>query len=216
MKENKNIKETMDFYINREKVKLNKKKGFKEMSLRDETNNLIKFELPYKKHFNTGEINIYLVDVNRFNLHRNNKVNMFLCDLVLSKGVTDNLDIYVSSEKNVLIQHEIQHTFDNFFNLKGEKWEREYRACLGELIFNKNSNESLTDFVNFLDDMKGVNNPYVKAIGEVVKNIGNEMKINKRLKKTDAQSNLRKVCLSLLNKNYVKHIGKTYYEMLYL
>lgn len=97
------------------------------------------FLLPFEDEFHDFGINAYKVS------------NPEMLDLLPSEpeekgeyvlgGFTDWMDIVLGSNDGSLVQHELQHLFDNIIRVAGKQTDREYRATLAELAFDENVGE---------------------------------------------------------------------------
>jgi len=137
------LKRVISVYTDR-KVEFIEKKNILKSSLFDaEKNEIVGFDMPYKGFFNKGLINIYLVEPEQFKEYKSNTINDFLYKLKMSGDVSTSANIFVTLNYNYIIQHELQHVFDNIICLKTPIWEHEYRAFLASLIYGENSNNIL-------------------------------------------------------------------------
>jgi len=146
------LKRAIDIYANDRKIEFTDKKKVLKTSLFDtEKNEMIGFDIPYKGFFNKGLISVFLVDATKFEVYESKTVNDFLNKLKVSGGISNASHIFVTENNNTIIQHSLQHVFDNLIGLKTPRWEQEYRACLASLIYADSPNNVFSKMMDYVD-----------------------------------------------------------------
>jgi len=169
--------------------------------------------LVQKANFKSGLMNIILLDENelKYVYSKYEKANEYLERLKNGGSVTRGFEIILTTDYDLVIQHELQHVFDNLIEFKTSDWEHEYRAYLGGLHFSKepvqnNLNEIYLYNMNLKRSGCDENEPHYVASEKLIK----ELEFSDRLKDSD----LRMISKILLDANYKEHMGKTYNEIL--
>lgn len=226
----KDIKKAIEIYKDRKIEFVMKKDSLKTYLFDDEIKDIVSFDMPYRGYINSGIINTFLVNTHEFKGHKSNVVNTFLNQLKESGGVTHITSIFVTENHSHIIQHELQHVFDNIINLKTPVWEHEYRAFLASLIYGDNPNNILLKLVNYVNEpLNEVGFEFFKYNLEYI--IKNDRKVeeiephelailkiivdlDKNIKEKYTNEKIKKTCKELMNKNYIKNVGAKYDEIL--
>lgn len=221
------LKRAVSVYNDRKIVFTDKKNVLKTSLLDLETNEIVCFDMPYKGIFNQGLINVYLVEPEQFKEYESKTINDFIFQLKVSGGVSTNTNIFVTLSHNYIIQHELQHVFDNLICLKTPIWEHEYRAFLASLIYCENPNNILLLLSNYvrptlkevgfdffknhlnriIEEDKEINivEPHEVAILKLIIDLDNIQKSEEQIRNTSKK---------LLDDNYKKNFGATYSDIL--
>jgi hypothetical protein len=225
----RNLKRAVSVYKDR-KIDFIPKKNIFKLSLFDmEKKKQINFDIPYRGIFNHGSLKVFLVNSNEFKKTESETVNEFLEKLKESGGFTNKTTALVTEKKDYIIQHELQHVFDNIIRIKSTLWEYEYRAYLASLIYSENPNNVLLKLVKYV-------NPAISEVGyeffkhNLNKIIENEKKIveiephelsilkiivdlDNEIQEFD-EKEIRMKSKKLMNENYIKNVGGNYDEIL--
>lgn len=174
-------------------------------------------KLNYLKLYNSGYINAILVDPKEFE-------KVIIKNGISCSGLSCNYTLIISNSEQI-IQHELQHVFDNLFNLNLKSWEKEYHAILAELIFTcdsakimsslENQIYTILDRMNWeLDDHKThewvkSKEEYTGAQWEIIYKLG-KMAIDER----NSVQEIKKASLEILNESYKEKMGMSYSEII--
>lgn len=224
----RNLKRAVNVYKNR-KINFISRKNVLKYSLFNLKKEEITFDVPYRGIFNHGSLKVFLVNQNEFKKYDSNQVNEFLEKLKKSGGFTHKTSVLVTEKKDYIIQHELQHVFDNIIHIKSSLWEHEYRAFLASLIYSENPNNVLLKLVNYVNPalnevgynfFKANLNKIIKTEKEIEQTQPHELSILKIIVDLDyeikefTEEEIRKKSKKLMNENYVKNVGGSYDEIL--
>ncbi len=225
------VKKAVEVYKDRKIEFLMKKNSLKTSLYDSEIKDIVSFDMPYRGFFNKGIINAFLVNANEFKKYNSNTVNAFLKKLKESGGVSHRTTIFVTEENSYVIQHELQHVFDNIIDLKTPIWEHEYRAFLASLVYDKNPERVLVKLADYVEKpLKEVGYDFFKSNLEYIimndrdveKVEPHELAILKIIVDLDKniegefnEQNLIETSKKLMNKNYMEnYFGANYDEIL--
>lgn len=225
----RNLKRAVNVYKNR-KIDFISRKNVLKLCLFDvEKKREIIFDVPYRGIFNHGSLKVFLVNSNEFKTYDSNQVNEFLKRLKESGGFTNKTSVLVTDKKDYIIQHELQHVFDNIIHIKSSFWEYEYRAYLASLIYSEKPNDVLLKLVKYVNPalsevgfefFKQNLNKIMEKEKRIVEIEPHELSILKILVDLDNgiqefdEKEIRMKSKNLMNENYVKNVGGNYDEIL--
>lgn len=207
------IMRTIEVFRDR-KIKFEDKRKKITCYIAKENGEEIYVNLFQKANFKKGLMNVILLDENelKFLYSKSPKASEYIERLKNGGSVTRGFEIILTTDYDLVIQHELQHVFDNLIEFKTKEWEHEYRAYLGGLLFSKEPvQNNLNEIYRYNMKLRSTfgckdDEPHYIAIEKLIK----ELEFSDRLK----DSELRMISKILLDANYKEHTGKTYNEML--
>lgn len=208
---NKKI-EGMEYFKKRKVIDFDYTKFFFELELYDENNKKIVHNLEMDGKFEMGKLNIKIIDENnlgeKIDEVDSTLINVFLKVLYNDSAIFHKDVLLVTDDSERIMQHELQHIFDDLIKLKTGIRDREYRACLASLVFGRDREETYENIYRFNRFLGGgmlhsENDGYDYAVNLIMKNI----------KKMGGRKKLKEKSLFLLNENYLKHTGLNYEEI---
>ena len=152
---------------------------------------------------------------------------------VVGKAILNRNDMLIASPGSKdIVQHELQHLFDNLNLIDGDSIEKEYRAALASIVFSENLSMAYQRiyYSYFVEALKKETliseppgKPHYEARRKIVCEIERTLFQEVGLKTFKARINreerhlpeeVRTTALKLLNEAYKKKAGLTYDEIL--